>query len=258
MTAMLIFATVNGTPIEIPEAMRILWMEPSDFARPVVESILLRQYAAAIGARVTNQELQVASEEMRYAHGTESLEKLKQWTRENHQSFESIEYWLESKLLRNKIMARFTEDEIAAYFAEHRLDFEEVVLYSCRVETAGKAEELIELIREGDSFLAIAAAHSTDGYTAEKGGYVGSLTRSDVEPDLESILFGAPVGQPVGPVKTKEGYNIFWVKDQVRPTLDQMRDTIREQLVTELLSKLSGSAQIEFPCVTVAASSAHR
>jgi hypothetical protein len=70
------FVTVNGIPVNVSEAMPVIWMESPEFALPVIESILLRQHAATIGAKVTDQELQVASEEMRYAHGTESLEKL--------------------------------------------------------------------------------------------------------------------------------------------------------------------------------------
>jgi parvulin-like peptidyl-prolyl isomerase len=140
---------------------------------------------------------------------------------------------------------------MSTYFAEHRLELERVGLYSCRVETEAKAEELIELIREGESFLAIAAAHSTDSKTSAKGGFVGLLSREDVSPEIESILFGAPVNQPIGPVKTREGFNIFLVTDQIRPTLNEMRPLLRDYLLNETLKKLAASASIDFPCINL-------
>ena len=80
------FAVVNGTKVDFPDAARMLWLDNSQFAQPLIEDVVARQYAASVGVSVTLQELQVAADEMRYANDLESLDSLKQWLREKHQN----------------------------------------------------------------------------------------------------------------------------------------------------------------------------
>jgi len=247
------FAVVNGTNLDFDDAARILWLDNAQFAQPLIETVVVRQYAASVGLSVTVQELQVAADEMRYANDLESLDSLKQWLREKHQNLASFEYWLEGILLRNKIMASFTEDELTAYYADHRLDYERIALYSCRVGSEAKAAELLELIREGESFLAIAKTHSLDHKTSFQGGFVGMMGRKDVTPELESLLFNAPVNEPVGPVKTSEGFNIFMVTANLKPTFEETKANLNQDVYFDLIAKLSASAEIGYPWAALAA-----
>jgi hypothetical protein len=147
-------------------------------------------------------------------------------------------------------------NETSAYDAEHRLEHEVASTCICRLEHRRQGRELMELIREGTSFACIAAQHATDERTANAGGCVGLLRRENVEPELESILFGAALNVPIGPVKTKEGYNIFLISGCGVPPIEQMKDAIVQTLFHQLPARLSASASIEYPWASTQAASA--
>jgi parvulin-like peptidyl-prolyl isomerase len=241
------FAIVNGESLPFADALRTVLLENPQAMQSAIEMIIIRQYARKAGITISNQEMQVAADEMRYARNLESPEVFRQWMAENLLNEASTVSFLEQTLLRTRILRGFTDQEIEAYYAEHRPEYDVAAVRSCRAETIDKAEELLELIREGTPFGAVAMQYSTDADTARAGGFVGLLKGQEVAPELQSILFGAELNVPIGPVKTKEGYNIFLIEGIVRPTLAEMEGLIRTMLYQQLLDKLQASALVEYP-----------
>jgi parvulin-like peptidyl-prolyl isomerase len=76
------------------------------------------------------------------------------------------------------------------------------------------------------------------------GGFVGSVSRSDVTGEIEAAVFGAAPGTVVGPMKTEKGYNIFKVGATHKPAMDREADTVRNALFNELLARLRSEAKI--------------
>jgi len=244
MPALLI---VNGEAVDTADAIQRSIVHEEDFLENTITGVLIRQYAKKKGIVNSDEELQLAADELRYQRGLESVEKLRQWMKANHQTEISLQNAVDGMLLRNKVRAAITDAEIEAYFAEHKLEFDKVELYSCRLESEEKARELLAQIKdEGANFHTLTMEHSVDEMTKAKAGYVGSLTRSEMTSDLEPIVFKAVPGAVVGPVKTEKGWNLFKVAAVHKASLENNRDTIRLQIFTRLIAQLRAEATVSY------------
>lgn len=74
-----------------------------------------------------------------------------------------------------------------------------------------RAESLLERIRSGEAFEALAKAESEDPGSAEQGGDLGEVQRGAFDPKLEDALFESPVGEVRGPVETDFGWHLIRV-----------------------------------------------
>jgi parvulin-like peptidyl-prolyl isomerase len=240
-------AKVNGEVIETATALRVGILHDDTFLKNTITNALIRQYAEKHNIRNTDQELQLAADELRYSRGLESVDTVTQWMRESHQTALSVQEGIDIMLLHNKVRNAIPEAEIATYYAEHQLDLETVELYSIRLETADKANEILAQINdEGANFQALALEHSQDKDSRHLGGYVGNLTRSQMTGEVEAAVFRAKPISVIGPVKTHNGYNLFKVAVIHRPSLEESKSLIRVKLMEQLTAKLLAEANIEY------------
>lgn len=244
----MICVTVNDKAIEMREALQQSHFDNEDFLNNTIENELIRQYAAQHTIANTDEQLQVAADEWRYQLGLEAVDKLNVWLKSNHQTALSLQNALDGMLLRNKVRNAIPPSEIEAYFADHRSAFDRVELYSIRVETLEQAQELsAQITEEGANFHVVAMEHSTDEETRPRGGYVGTLARSDVTAAIEAAVFQAQAGDIVGPLQTDNGYNLFKVSAVHKADLEAERDGIQLQVFADLVARLKAEATIHYP-----------
>ena len=245
---MITLVTVNGESIGVADALRRSIMHEEDFVNNTIEWMLIRQYAEQSGISNTDEELQVAVDEMRYQDGLESVEAAEQWLKSNNLTILAVQNGLDGMLLRNKVRNSIPDSEIEAHFAENQLDYETVELYSIRLDDEDLAQELYaQITEEGENFHLLAMEHSLDEETKHLGGYVGKLTRAGMTGEVEAAVFQAQPGEVIGPIKTEKGYNLFKVTDVHSPTLDEVRDEVEMTLFVNLLAKLRAEAEITYP-----------
>src|SRR5215213_10320994 len=75
---------VNGREVDAATAVRYDVAHNGRVLKTAVENALVREYADQHGISNSDQELQLAANELRYQFGLESSAKLKQWLRDNH------------------------------------------------------------------------------------------------------------------------------------------------------------------------------
>jgi len=243
-----LLATVNGEPIEVATALRHSFFHGESFLADAVASELIRQYAEKTGISNTDAELQLAVDEVRYGRGLASAEAGRQWLRETHQTLLSLQHAVDLMLLYNKVRRAIPDAEVAAHYAEHKLEFEAADLYSIRVESQAKASELHSQITDDSAnFHALAMEHSTDVQSRHLGGYVGRLTRAKVTGEIEAAVFASRPPGVIGPIKTEHGWNLFKVTRIYRPTLAESESRIRVELMDRLIAKLIKDAAITYP-----------
>jgi parvulin-like peptidyl-prolyl isomerase len=240
--------TINDLSIDINEAIRRDILHDSDFLNSMIEELIIRSYAASKGIENTTEELQVAIDEKRYEKGLESVENTKQWLADNQQTALSVQNGLDYQLLRNKVRNSFTDDELRAYYNDHKLEYEKVDFFSIRCDTEAMAQEIISQIdEEGEPFSILATEHSLDEISAIRGGYVGRKKRKDVTAEIEAALFNSKAGQVIGPMKTDKGWNIFKVARITRPEFEKLKGNIQFALVNETIARLKAEAKISYP-----------
>ena len=113
-----------------------------------------------------------------------------------------------------------------------------------------KAADLVARVNAGESFEDLAKEFSEDGGTAEQGGDLGTLTRSQLPGDLGAAIFSMPEGAIEGPVKSDFGFHVVRLDrilergplplDQVRSELTiELQEQKAESLFRDLERKLS-------------------
>ena len=220
---------VNGEVVDTATALRVGILHDEPFLKNTISNALIRQYAEKHNIRNTDEELQLAADELRYSRGLESVDTVTQWMRESNQTPLSVQDGIDIMLLHNKVRNAIPEAEIQAYYAEHQLELESVELYSIRLDSHDKANEILAQINdEGANFNVLAMEHSQDQDSRHLGGYVGNLPRSQVTGEVEAAVFRAKPAAVVGPVKTHNGWNLFKVAAFHRPTLEESRPDSRQ------------------------------
>jgi parvulin-like peptidyl-prolyl isomerase len=241
--------TVNNQSFDITDAIRRSMTHREDlFLDLCIEELLIRQYAKQKNIINSDEEIKLAAEELRYQNGLELIENLKHWIKSNNQTISSLKNGLDHLLLRNKVRSSISEQDIEAYFAEHKLEFDKVKLYSIRLKTQQEAEEIYaRIVEEDENFHILAMEHSIDEDSRAKAGYIGVLFRDEVTAEIEAAVFNTQPGKILEPLKTDKGYNLFKVDAIYPASLEEERSSIRFKLFNQLLAKLRAEAKIAYP-----------
>jgi len=96
-----------------------------------------------------------------------------------------------------------------------------------------KALGLFERAQAGEPFEDLARANSQDGGTAQNGGDLGPLTRSQLPGELGGSIFSMGEGEIVGPIKTDFGFHVIRL-DQILARGPLPLEQVRGELTTEL------------------------
>jgi peptidyl-prolyl cis-trans isomerase D len=100
-------------------------------------------------------------------------------------------------------------------------------------EKEDEASALLKQLRQGASFEQLAAEHSNDPGSANKGGDLGWISRGMMLPEFEQALYTLDKGEVSELVKTSFGYHIIRVDDVRAENIDSFADKKAE--LTEML-----------------------
>ncbi|HWR97549.1 MAG TPA: SurA N-terminal domain-containing protein [Candidatus Methanoperedens sp.] len=226
--------------------------------RPVLEQLVLErlqaQRARELGIQVSAQEIDAAIAGVREENrlSEELLERLLQergLSREEYRR-EILGQIRLSKLVRQEIGARTTvsDDEIAAYFAEHRQEWrrpEKIRVRHLLVplpaepspaeveEARAKATALRARTAGGADFADLVRAE-TPGAQPGVDPLSGEIARGELFPALEAAAFALPIGGISEPVRGPAGFHVVQVAEKTpafEPQLAELRAGIEQKLV---------------------------
>ena len=96
-------------------------------------------------------------------------------------------------------------------------------------------ESLRQRVLAGESFELLAREHS-DSETRHVGGALGWVTRGQLSPDLDRVLFELEEGVPSEPIVSAEGVHLFFIATGLSdtiPSFETVRESIQRTLVQE-------------------------
>lgn len=144
-----------------------------------------------------------------------------------------------------------TEEEIKNYYEENINKFskpEEVraryimikvdaeMDETAKQDARKKAEEILNQVRNGSDFAALAKEHSDDQTSRSRGGYLGWFGRGSMLPEFEAAAFALQSGETSEIVETSRGYYLIKVEErkegEVKP-LEEVRQMIETPLLIE-------------------------
>lgn len=251
-------ATVNGTPIPRPLFERRLEVQKAliqgfdleseqgraieaqlavDTLNQMIDTLILKQAAAAVGITVTPDEIEgrlnaPASGEawglMQSALASQSVDP------------EYYRMLIEQQILSEKLMDVVVTNVPTAT--------EQVRLRRIAVETEEEAKAVQAELQAGRDFAEVAQARSLDPESRARGGDVGFYPRGIIAPEVEQVAFSLPVGGASEPLKTPLGYEIIQVAERAlnRPVAPEYQRLIRERRFTEWLKQERAAATIEY------------
>ncbi|GAA4418997.1 peptidylprolyl isomerase [Acidovorax lacteus] len=103
-----------------------------------------------------------------------------------------------------------------------------------------KAKALLQDLKNGKDFEALAKEHSADPGSAAKGGDLGSFSRGRMVKPFEDAAFALQPGQLSEVVESQFGYHIIKVTERkpggVKP-YEEVRDTLYEEVTQRILQE---------------------
>jgi peptidyl-prolyl cis-trans isomerase C len=140
---------------------------------------------------------------------------------------------------------RVSEAEIEEYFAAHETEYRnEYRVSQILVNTAEEAEQAKELLKT-KSFDWVANRFSVDP-VSRRGGDLGYLTRGNMIPELEAIVFDMKPGETSGVIQSDFGYHIFKLDDVREALVPVGLDDVREQIMNAIMLERRKTAYGEF------------
>ncbi len=148
-----------------------------------------------------------------------TLDDLKQDTRDRMTRRIKAGRVLHTKQAELPSTAVVTDEQVADYYQKHPKDYEQakfsIILFNADAKTSAEkrasaekqAQAVLAELKKGGDFAAAARKYSEDAGTRDNGGEVGTVYRSDLDPDLAKGIFAMTV-HSLGLVHGAEGFYV--------------------------------------------------
>ncbi len=182
----------------------------------LIEQAIIEQAAATLGITVTDEELEATVQEnIASGQGQESFD---QWLAENNMTMAEFRETQRSQLIASKMIAYVT--------ASVPTTAEQVHARHIRTSDPAKAQALLNELRSGANFAALAQRESEDEGTAANGGDLGWFPRDVplMPPQVVEAAFALQPGEISDVVESEMGYHIIKVeaREANRPLTPEM------------------------------------
>ena len=205
----------------------------------LIEQAIIEQAASTAGISVTDEELETTVQaSITAGQGQESFN---QWLAENNLTLEEFREIQRSQLLASKMIERVTAlvpTSAAQVHARHILTLD-----------LAQAQVLLEELRGGANFAALAQQASEDVSTAANGGDLGWFPRDVplMPPVVAEMAFSLQPGEISNVIESDQGYHIIKVeaREENRPLTPEMVLYVRQRAFEMWLDEQRGNAVIE-------------
>jgi parvulin-like peptidyl-prolyl isomerase len=226
-------------PVQISVREFIQQLKLSCQVPAVLEGILKRQIIASAAQQnqiqVELAELQQMADQLRSQNTLWSAEETWVWLQTHRLTLDDFEEIAREQVLSAKLAQHLFASAVEPFFAEHQLDYVQVILYEVVLDDPDLALELFYSLQEQEtSFFDIAHRYIPDPELRRKGGYSGSLRRGDLRPEISAAVFATQPPQILRPIVINRQSHLVWVEEIVQPQLDE---ALRSQILQELFSK---------------------
>jgi parvulin-like peptidyl-prolyl isomerase len=205
----------------------------------LIEQAIIEQAASAAGISVTDEELE-ATLQQSIASGQDQ-ESLDRWLAENNMAMEAFRETQRSQLIASKMIEQVTS--LVPTTAE------QVHARHMRTSDRAQAQALLDQLRGGANFAALAQQSSEDVSTATNGGDLGWFPRDVplMPPQVVEAAFAMPPGEISDIVESEQGYHIIKVeaREANRPLTPEMLLYLRQRAFETWLAEQWQKAAIE-------------
>jgi parvulin-like peptidyl-prolyl isomerase len=236
---------LSGVSIESDEIVSFLQrnMQLKDVCQKILSQRIIEQTAQERGITVTPEEVEIEAFRLRYEQRLENLATTQAWLADQMSTVEDWEAGIRDRLLAQKLAESLFATEIENYFAQNRLNFEQIILYQIIVPYQRVARDILYQIEEREiSFYEAAHLYDIDEIRRYQCGYEGKLYRWNLKPEIVDVVFNARPGELIGPITTEQGSHILIVEEFIPAQLTPQRyQEILNQMFKEWIDNQVGS-----------------
>jgi parvulin-like peptidyl-prolyl isomerase len=219
-------ADLSRASVELDEIIGFLKkdIQYKDVCQKILEQRIINQAAQERGLTVTTEEIQADANRLRREKRLEKASDTLAWLAEQMISPEDWELGIRDRLLAQKLAEHIFAKDVEKFFAQNRLDFEQILLYQIIVPDEKLAQELFYQIEDEEiSFYEAAHLYDLDEKRREQCGCEGKLYRWSLKPDLAAVVFSAQPGEVIGPLQTEQGHHLLMVQEFIPAELTSQR-----------------------------------
>jgi peptidyl-prolyl cis-trans isomerase C len=223
-----VVARVNGGEIHRSQVLAARQMLPAQVQQIPFEQV----YPQLLDTMVTNMLASQAGRKQKLADDPE-VKKQMQFAQDQI---------IEEVYLRRYVLSAITDDKVKArydQFVKEQKPQDQVNAKHILVKTEDEAKAVIDDLKKGGDFAAIAKEKSNDPGTKATGGDLGWFTKDEMVPEFADAAFKLQKGQYTEtPVKTQFGYHVIMLVDRRTappPTMEEARPQVVALLQRELL-----------------------
>lgn len=181
---------------------------------------------------------------------------------------EEVEKSLEKEIIAAKFIeedSKISDKEVEDYYKKNKSEFEQVQASHILIQTVDEngeelsddkkkeakktAEEVLKKAIEGEDFAELAKKYSEDT-SAQSGGDLGFFGKGQMVPEFEKAALDLNKGE-ISPklIETQYGYHIIKKTDEKTQALDEVKSSLKEELVVEkqnsIIDKLMKEYNVE-------------
>ncbi|WP_410771896.1 peptidylprolyl isomerase [Fontibacillus sp. BL9] len=243
-------ATVNGAEItkdQLYDEMSTAGADQTALEKLITKE-LINQEAKKQNIAVTEADIDKELESYLKDYGSE--ENLNQALAQAGMTMDLLRENIQMNKLLTQLLepqVEVTDEQIKQTFEDYKSSFdtpEQVRASIILVKTEAEANEIIKELKEGKDFAELAKSKSLDEATKANGGDTDFFARGQMEEAVENAAFKLAKDEISGAVKTEGGYQVIKLTDRKEAhsaTLEEKKEEIREGLVSQQVSQLSGT-----------------
>lgn len=218
--------SLSKFPVEPDEILVFLkeTLSFKDVYKKILRQRVVNQAIQERGLVVASEEVNAEAERLRRDLRLERASETLAWLQEEMITPDDWEAGIRDRLLSNKLAEHLFHKDVEKFYAQNKLDFEQILLYQVVVPFERVAQELFYQIEEQEiSFYEAAHLYDIDEKRRHQCGFEGKLYRWNLKPDIAAIVFQAQLKEVVGPLQTEQGYHLFMVEELIPAELTPQR-----------------------------------
>ena len=198
----------------------------------IVSRKIVTEAVVEAGIKVEIEELQKGADNIRLMNELHSANDTWAWLEKHGLSLEDYEEMVYHNLISGKLVNHLFADKVEPYFFENQLNYSSAVMYEILLDDEDLAIELFYAIKEKEmSFYDVAHKYIQDKELSRKCGYLGTVQRQDLKPEISAAVFAGKPPQLLKPIITSKGVHLILVEEIVQPELDNV---LRLQIIYDL------------------------
>jgi parvulin-like peptidyl-prolyl isomerase len=201
----------------------------------IIRRKIIAEHVQKAGLEPTQTELQQAADKFRLVNQLASAEATNKWLVDRYLSIDDFEYMVTQDLLSSKLSEHLFGSQVEKFFQQNLLDYSGAIIYEVILEDRDLAMEIFYSLQEGDlSFADVAHQYIPVPELRRRGGYIGTVARKQLNPEISAAVFAAKPPQLIAPIITAVGVHLIQVEEIITPQLDEQ---LHQQIQSEMFDR---------------------